>query len=74
MPIAANQYVETNVMDIIETRQSILSGVKYSKKMLPLICKEAKTFQELQQEGSYLVMNRSSTDLPIKLFCRYNNN
>jgi DNA modification methylase len=61
-----NQYVETNVIDIIEKRaKSILSGVKYSKKMLPLICKEAKDFQELQQEGSYLVMNRSSTDLPI---------
>jgi len=61
-----NQYVETNVIDIIEKRaKSILSGVKYSKKTLPLTCREAKNFQELQQDGSYLVMTRSSTDLPI---------
>lgn len=61
-----NQYVETNVVDIIFKRaKSILAGVKYSKQNLPEGCKEAHSFDELRKKGGYLVLNRSSSDLPI---------
>lgn len=61
-----NQYIETNIVDIIEKRaKNIISGVKYAKDNLPLKCKEVFTFQELLKSGGYLVLNRSSTDLPI---------
>lgn len=61
-----NQYVETNVVDVMRRRaKSLISGAKYSKRTLPISCKEVHSFKELQQQGGYLVLNRSSTKLPI---------
>ncbi len=61
-----NQYVETSVVDIISKRaKSIINGVEYSKVNLPESCKEAKSFDELPEKGGFLVLNRSSSDLPI---------
>jgi len=61
-----NQYVETNIVNVISKRtKAILSGAEYSKCTLPQKCKEALTFEELQKNGGYLVLNRSSSDLPF---------
>jgi 16S rRNA G966 N2-methylase RsmD len=61
-----NQYVETNVIDIISKRaKSILTGVEYSKGNLPESCKEAYSFDELHKRGGFLVLNRSANDLPL---------
>lgn len=61
-----NQYVETNVIDVIRRRtKSLLAGVKYSKSTLPEDCKEVFSFKELQNGGDYLVLNKSSSNLPI---------
>jgi hypothetical protein len=61
-----NQYVETNVVDVIRKRIiSIYTGVEYSKETLPANCKEKHTFEELKEKCGFLVLNRSSSDLPI---------
>lgn len=61
-----NQYVETNVVDIIFKRaKSIMAGAEYSKTTLPESCHEVISFEELRKSNGYLVLNRSSSDLPI---------
>lgn len=62
-----NQYVETNVLHILEKRAAaILNGVRYSKTALPKNCREAKTYQELlEYSNGYCVWNRSAARLPL---------
>jgi DNA modification methylase len=61
-----NQYIETNVVDIIEKRaKAVLQGLAYSKSALPATCKEVKNIEDLKNSGEYIVLNRSSSNLPL---------
>ncbi len=61
-----NQYVETNIIDVISKRaKAVITGVKYSKATLPEQFIEVYSFEELKNKNGYLVLNRSSASLPI---------
>ncbi len=61
-----NQYIETNISDILEKRaRSIITGVEFSKTTLPTACKEVNSFQDLLKNGGFYVLTGSSSDLPL---------
>jgi putative DNA methylase len=61
-----NQYIETNIIEIIEKRaKAIVLGCSFSKGTLPTSCIEAKDYKDLVANGGYLVLNRSSSNLPL---------
>lgn len=61
-----NQFVETNILEIFEKRaKSIINGVRYSKEKLTGNCREAKDYNDLKNNANFLVLNRSSSDIPI---------
>lgn len=62
-----NQYVETNVVNILEKRKKALcKGFDYAKRNLPVNKKIVNSFSELtENQNSALVLNKSSSDLPI---------
>lgn len=61
-----NQFVETNILDILAQRtKTILKGCDYSSSKLPKTLQEAFSFDDIKLHNSYMVLNRSSSDLPI---------
>lgn len=61
-----NQYVETNILDVLKQRsKSILKGCSYSAENLSNIPIEVESFDDIKLHNSYMVLNRSSTSLPI---------
>lgn len=61
-----NQYVETNILDVMKKRAAaILKGCKYSSENLPKDLVEAGNFDELKSRKSFMILNRSSSDVPL---------
>ncbi len=61
-----NQYVETNVIDILEKRvKTLVAGCSYSSEILPRTLVEVDNYEDMRLKDSYLVLNRSSTKLPL---------
>ncbi|MGL5594350.1 MAG: DNA methyltransferase [Cetobacterium sp.] len=61
-----NQFVETNVLEVFEKRfDAILKGLEYTLKNLKSIKLKALNFDELAEEKDYLILNQSSSSLPI---------
>lgn len=61
-----NQYVETNILDVLEQRsKAIIKGCTYSTSNLPRDLQEVTNFEDIKLHNSYMVLNQSSSDLPI---------
>lgn len=62
-----NQYVETNILEVLKKRcVAIIKGITYSKNNLQYNTHEVLSSAELlAEEGSYMILNRSSTKLPF---------
>lgn len=61
-----NQYVETNILDVLAQRsKAIIRGCTYSSSTLPKDLQEVTNFEDIKLRNSYMVLNRSSSDLPI---------
>ena len=61
-----NQYVETNILDVLEQRaKAIIKGCTYSTSKLPRDLQEVTNFEDIKLHNSYMVLNQSSSDLPI---------
>lgn len=61
-----NQYVETNILNVLNQRsKAIIRGCTYSSSTLPKDLQEVSNFEDIKLRNSYMVLNRSSSDLPI---------
>lgn len=61
-----NQYVETNILDVLEQRaKAIIKGCTYSTSNLPRDLQEVTNFEDIKLHNSYMVLNQSSSVLPI---------
>lgn len=61
-----NQYVETNILDVLNQRsKAIIKGCTYSSATLPNGLQEVSNFDDIKLRNSYMVLNRSSSNLPI---------
>lgn len=61
-----NQYVETNILDILNQRsKAIIKGCAYSSETLPKGLREVSSFEDIKLQNSYMILNRSSSDIPI---------
>ena len=61
-----NQYVETNIIDRIEKRaKALIAGCAFSAGILPADMVEVSNFEDMGLKNSFMVLNQSSTDLPI---------
>lgn len=61
-----NQFVETNVIDVLNKRKKAIErGLDYSKNNLPEKLMSQKDFEGLLEDGNYLILNQSSSSLPI---------
>lgn len=62
-----NQYVETNIFDVLRKRTAaIVKGITYSKNNLQFDTHEVSNSSKLLAEhNSYMILNRSSTELPF---------
>lgn len=61
-----NQYVETNILDVLEQRaKAIIKGCSYSTSTLPKNLQEVTSFEDIKLHNSYMVLNQSSSELPI---------
>ncbi len=61
-----NQYVETNILDVLSQRsKTIIKGCTYSASTLPKNLKEVSSFEDIKLHNSFMVLNQSSSELPI---------
>ncbi len=61
-----NQYIETNILDVLVQRaKNIVKGCEYSSSVLPKTLQEVTSFDDIKLKNSYMVLNRSSSELPI---------
>ena len=61
-----NVYVECNVVDkLFDRMKAVLKGIDFTNSMMNTKKEKAQTFEELQETKDYLILNRSSSDLPI---------
>lgn len=61
-----NQYVETNILDVLNQRaNAIIKGCSYSAENLPKNLQEVTSFDDIKLHNSYMVLNQSSSALPI---------
>lgn len=61
-----NQYVETNILDVLSQRsKTIIKGCTYSASTLPKDLKEVSSFEDIKLHNSFMVLNQSSSELPI---------
>lgn len=61
-----NQYVETNILDVLNQRaNAIIKGCSYSAEKLPKNLQEVTSFDDIKLHNSYMVLNQSSSALPI---------
>lgn len=61
-----NQYVETNILDVLSQRaKAIIRGCEYSAKNIPTDVVEVNNFEDMKLHNSYMVLNRSASDIPI---------
>lgn len=61
-----NQYVETNILDVLRQRaKAVVRGCEYAASRLPKDLREVSRFQEIGPHPSYMVLNQSSSELPL---------
>lgn len=61
-----SQFIENNIIKVIESRvNSIISGFKFSSENLNNKVSEKSDFNDLLDPGDFLILNRSSDNLPI---------
>lgn len=61
-----NQYVETNILDVLSQRaKAIIRGCEYSTNNIPTDVVEVNNFEDMKLHNSYMVLNRSASDIPI---------
>ena len=61
-----NQFVETNVINKFEDRiKNVLKGLKYTNSVMKSKKKKANSFEELLKDADYMILNRSSSELPL---------
>jgi len=62
-----NQYVETNIFDKFSNRiNAVIKGLKYTNENLKKPLYHAKDFKDLKNNGDVLILNQSSSHLPIE--------
>lgn len=61
-----NQYVETNIIDVLEKRaKSLVTGCMFSSQTLPSDLIEVENFEDMRLKNSFMILNRSSSNLPL---------
>lgn len=61
-----NIYVECNVLDKLSERMSaVIKGLNYTRATLTKPKLKAETFDELKKDKDYMILTRSSSNLPI---------
>lgn len=61
-----NIFVETNILHYLKQRMgSVVKGMKYIQETIPSNKKEANSFEEIIEDGDYMILNQSSSQLPI---------
>lgn len=61
-----NEYVETNVFDKLNNRmKAVLKGLSYTDQTLRYKFEKVDSFTQLEQPHKYMVLNQSSSSLPI---------
>ncbi|MEB2584695.1 DNA methyltransferase [Bacillus cereus] len=61
-----NVYVETNVFDKLKEKiKGVVKGIKYTNKEIPGTPKKASSFKELNIDANFMILNQSSSQLPL---------
>lgn len=61
-----NAYVECNVLNKLSDRMAaVIKGLNFTSATIKKTKLKAETFNELEQDKDYLILTRSSSDLPI---------
>lgn len=61
-----NQFIENNIFDKFNNRiAAILKGLTYTKKTISNEVFQAKNYNELLEDSHYMIMNRSSSNIPL---------
>ncbi|MBK0009718.1 DNA adenine methylase [Bacillus sp. S35] len=61
-----NQYVEVSVLDKLKNRmQAVIKGLTYTRDHIKKDIEKAYNFRELQSNKDYMILNQSSSNLPI---------
>lgn len=61
-----NAYVECNVLDKLSSRMdAVIKGLNYTTNTIKDTKKKANAFDELYQDKDYMILTRSSSNLPI---------
>lgn len=61
-----NQFVETNVFDKLNNRiEAIIKGLNYTNETINRSVSKAKDYNELLTGSQYMILNKSSSDLPV---------
>lgn len=61
-----NQYIETNIFDKLENRmKAVIKGLTYTKEKIKHPIHQVDHFDELKKLGNLLILNQSSSQLPI---------
>ena len=61
-----NIFVETNILHYLKQRMgSVVKGMKYIQETIPSNKKEANSFEEIIEDGDYMILNQSSSRLSI---------
>ncbi|MDC0340465.1 DNA methyltransferase [Candidatus Poseidoniaceae archaeon] len=61
-----NIFVETNILHYLKKRMgSVVKGMKYIQETIPSNKKEANSFEEIIEDGDYMILNQSSSRLSI---------
>lgn len=61
-----NEYVECNILNKLKDRMNaVLKGLSFTMETMPDIKRKATNFEDLLADKDYLLMTRSSADLPI---------
>lgn len=61
-----NQYIETNVFDKLKNRiEAVIKGLNYANEKIPYNINKAPKANKIFEEGNYLILNQSSSSLPL---------
>lgn len=61
-----NEYVECNVLDKLKDRMAaVIRGLKYTSSTIKKQKYKADSFQQLTDDRDYMILNRSSANLPL---------
>lgn len=61
-----NQYIENNIFHKFRNRiNAVVKGLSFTNERIPESIEQASSFDRLQTDSNYMILNQSSTDLPL---------